>query len=488
MQRVTNITIVGGGTSAWLTAAFLSARGLNVTVIDKEIGTPIGVGEATLLGFASFMNDCGFEFEDWFTHCDTTFKAGISYPDWVTKDNEVWAPFNLSPLIDDSIRMQDAWSHAQNLDFKTRGTCMYEVSKQNKIDTSVMETYAFHVDAGKLVTYIQDRIKHRCNLINSDVVSVIRNKNKVEGVKLKDGRLISSDLFIDCTGMNSIINDVEYQSLYGRLFCNTALAHPVQYIDKQNEMHPYTKAVAVDHGWIWITPTASRIGSGLVFDKNITSVDIAKDFFVNFWDGRIDKDKIRVLDWTPQYTKTPWVGNVVSIGLSAGFIEPLESTGIALIISQARQLHDRIADFYYTDDSISLYNHQFTEGFESSVDFVSSHYSNTERTEPFWQNVKNNYVKTSTLQLKQDLLKSGPLYSEHKKSGHLFTGANWTTWLVALGNKIGSTTNINPEHAQTALNNYYNVVEKYREISGVDHMQEVNRIQLYARTYLNNND
>jgi len=485
--KVNNITIVGGGTSAWLTAAYLSIRGFNITVVDKEVGNPIGVGEATLLGFPSFMEDCGFKFEDWFTNCDATFKVGISYPGWITQDNEVWAPFYVSPLVAENMRMQDAWSHAQHLDINTRGTCMYELSKQNKIEVSLKESYAYHVDAGKLVTYIQDRIMHRCEIIKSDVVNVIRNNNKVEGLRLKDGRLITSDLFIDCTGMKSIINDVEYESLYGRLFCNTALACPVQYVDKQNEMHPYTKAVAVDHGWIWVTPTASRIGTGLVFDKNITSVDSAKDFFVNFWNGRVDKDKIRVLDWTPRYTKTPWVNNVVSIGLSAGFIEPLESTGIALICSQTKQLFDRIADLSYTNDSVNMYNYQFTEAFEGCVDFVSSHYSNTERTEPFWQNVKNNYVKTKNIELKEESIKLGPIYSEHKKSGQFFTGANWTTWLFELGNTVGATKNIDPIHAQIALDNYYNIIEKYRAISGIDHMHEVDRINLYTRTYLNKN-
>lgn len=485
--KVKDITIIGGGSSAWLTAAYLSRHNFNVTIIDKEVGTPIGVGEATLLGFASFMNDCGFEFDDWFTNCDATFKAGILYPDWITKNNEVWAPFYLSPLVDGNIRMQDAWSHTQHLDFNTRGTCMYDVSKKNKIDTSVIDSYAFHVDAGKLVTYIQDKILHRCTLINSDVTDVIRdNNNQVQGVKLKDQRLITSDLFIDCTGMRSIINNVEYESLEGRLFCNTALACPVQYIDKKTEMHPYTKAIAVDHGWAWVTPTASRIGSGLVFDKNITSVDEAKDYFVNFWNNRILKENIRVLDWTPRYTKTPWNNNVVSIGLSAGFIEPLESTGLALIILQARQLIDRIADFSYSDDSINLYNYQFTESFESSIDFVSSHYSNTNRTEPFWQNVKANYVKSKNIKLKEDLLKLGPLNSEHRKSGHLFTGANWNTWLIALGNQMGESKFVDPAHAQLALDNYYSVVEEYREKSSVDHIHEVNRINLIARTYLNN--
>jgi hypothetical protein len=83
------------------------------------------------------------------------------------------------------------------------------------------------------------------------------------------------------------------------------------------------------------------------------------------------------------------------------------------------------------------------------------------------------------------LIKSGPIYSEHKKSGHFFTGANWTTWLLALGHNMGATKNIDPIHAQTALDNYYNVIEKYRAVSGIDHVQEVDRINLYTKTYLN---
>lgn len=482
---VKNIAIVGGGSSAWLSAAYLSSKGYSVTVIDKEIGTPVGVGEATILGFAEFMNECKFEFNDWFIGCDATFKAGILFPGWKEKENEIWHPFYLSPNIENDIKLHDAWSHAQHLDFKTRGLSLYDASKKNKIDTSIINSYAYHIDAGKLVTYIQQRISNRCNFIQSEVVNVIRKNDTVEFLQLKNNQIVYADLFIDCTGIKSVINNsVSYEDLTNRLFCNTAIATRLEYIDKKTEMHPYTKAEAIENGWIWTIPTSTRIGSGLVFDKHITSIEQASDSFVKYWNNRVSYDSLHVLDWTPRYTKTPWINNVVSIGLSAGFIEPLESTGLALILSQTRQLADRIADFTYTDDSINIYNFQFTESFENTVDFVSLHYSKTNRTEPFWNNVRNNYVKSDNIKLKEELLTMGPLYSEQRKGSHIFSGANWTTWLVQLGYAMGQSNKVHNVNAVNALEKYNNAVEKYRYSWGVDHYQEVDRIKTYADNYL----
>ena len=103
-------------------------------------------------------------------------------------------------------------------------------------------------------------------------------------------------------------------------------------IDKNKEIHPYTIAQVVDHGWIWKTPLQSRIGSGLIFNRSVTDIEDAKNYFCEHWDNRISPENVRVIDWTPYYDRNQWDKNVVSIGLSAGFLEPLESTGIELII------------------------------------------------------------------------------------------------------------------------------------------------------------
>lgn len=484
---VKNIVIVGGGSAAWLTAAHLTTKNFNISVIDKEIGQPVGVGEATILGFSQFMDECGFEFNDWFINCDATFKAGIRYPNWIDNGNDIWHPFYLSPKIYNDISQHDAWSHHQSLDFKSIGLSLYDISvNYNKIDTGIIDSYAFHLDAGKLVQYIQDRIRNKCNFIQSEVVDVVYNDKNIEFLKLKNNQVVYADLFIDCTGFRSLINkNNKFENLYGRLFCNTAIAGRVEYLDKKTEMHPYTKAEAVEHGWVWTTPIQSRIGSGLVFDKNITSIDEAKEFFVNYWNNRVSIDDLRVLDWEPRYTKTPWNNNVVSIGLSAGFIEPLESTGLALIISQATLLTKNISDNVYSDMSVSLYNTQFTENFESSLDFVSLHYSKTNRTEKFWQSVKENYVKSDYIKLKESIVASeGPLNSSHAKAAQIFSGANWTTWLAQMDYNIAKSSNLSSNDAQIALEKYYNSVESYRYTWSIDHSQEVERIRVYADNYL----
>lgn len=484
---VINIVIVGGGSSAWLTAAYLTTKNFKVTVVDKEISQPVGVGEATILGFGQFMHDCGFEFNDWFINCDATFKAGIYYPNWVDEGNKFWHPFYLSPNIDSNIKQHDAWSHFQDLEFYRHGLSLYDISvNYNKIDTSLMDSYAFHIDAGKLVSYIQDRIKERCNFIQSEVIDIVKNDNSINCLKLKSGEIIYGDLFIDCTGFKSLINeDNNFENIYGRLFCNTAIASRIEYINKENEMHPYTKAEAVEHGWIWTTPIATRIGSGLVFDKNITSIEDAKTYFCNYWNNRVNPEECRVLDWTPRYTKTPWKNNVVSIGLSAGFIEPLESTGLALIISQATLLAKHISDNIYSDISIDIFNKQFTDNFENSLDFVSLHYSKTNKVGKFWESVRNNYTKSNYIKLKEELVKNiGPLSSTNKKDSHIFSGANWTTWFALMKYEILAAKNVNTIDAKNAIEKYFNAVESYRHTWSVLHNQEVERIRVYADNYL----
>ena len=172
-----------------------------------------------------------------------------------------------------------------------------------------------------------------CSSIESDVVDVIWNGEDVDHVVLKDGREIKSDLFVDCTGFAKLLSkDNKHDiDLSDRLYTNTAVAGRIEYQDRDTEMHPYTHACAMDDGWVWITPITSRIGSGMVFNRDITDIEDAKESFCNFWEGRISKDELKVLQWNPVMSSEPWRGNVVSIGLSSGFIEPLESTGIALI-------------------------------------------------------------------------------------------------------------------------------------------------------------
>lgn len=455
---IKSVVILGGGTSAWLSAAYLSHNHpyLKITVVDKEVGAPVGVGEGTLLNFGPFLDACGFSQSEWFNKIDATYKTGILFPDWVNKGNTVWHSFHTAvPVTDTSYTLQDLWSVNQHLDFKYYGTGVYESAiDHNLIDLSVAQGY--HVDCHKLVAFIQDKLRAKITLIQSEMVNINRLPNgNIKSLTLKNGSTISGDLFLDCTGFRGLLkHHPKRNTLEGRLICDTAIAGHVPYLNPEIEMKPYVVSKAVDIGWVWEIPVRTRIGSGLVFNRSITSPDEAKEFFVNYWDNRIKVEDLKVLDWTPYYDDNIWHENVVSIGLSAGFIEPLESTGIALIMEGIVRLSLLIKEKYCTPDDINLYNITMKSFFESAIDFVSMHYSKTDRDEPFWKTVKNTIKVSDKQKFYEEYLKdSDMLMPNQGKITDVFTGGSWSTWLIQMGYKVAPR-KINPEWSSDVLKNW----------------------------------
>jgi len=260
-------------------------------------------------------------------------------------------------------------------------------------------------------------------------------------------------LYIDCTGFLKLLSkNVNIVDLKGRLFCDTALAAPIPYADKDNECHPYVISERVEHGWLWKIPVQTRIGSGLVFNKFITSIEDAKRFFVNYWNNRIDVNNLKLLNWTPQYSNTPWNGNIVSIGLSAGFIEPLESTGIALIIAGIEKLELILHNGYYTDADVEFYNLIMTQDFEDAVDFVNMHYDQPADS-AFWKWVKENYIESEKCNFFKNKIQKSNGILPHSPTRHFFSANNWVCWLIQLGNTVNS--NVNKNDANELLKLFY---------------------------------
>ena len=268
------------------------------------------------------------------------------------------------------------------------------------------------------------------------------NLLKIKYLKLKNGQVIKGDLFIDCTGFKSLLNKKpKRNNLKNRLICNTAIAGHISYKDKQKELKPYVTSEAVDYGWIWNIPVQSRIGSGIVFNRDITKVEEAKNYFIKYWNNRIDESKLKVIDWTPFYNDDMWKENVVSIGLSAGFIEPLESTGLALIMRGAFHLLLRIDSNYYDDSDIKIFNNNIKHSFEECIDFVNMHYNKINRNEKFWKIAKQEIKVSEKLKFYSDYLKSKTLsldyFSNHTLQNlDIFSGNNWILWLVQMGYKV----------------------------------------------------
>jgi tryptophan halogenase len=483
-MKVETITIVGGGTSAWMAAAYLYKNhpAINITVVDKEVGNSIGVGEATLLSFQPFMEECGFPIEDWFTEIDSGYKSGIIFSNWREPGNDIWHPFfKGNRKIDEHFHLWDIWSLAQELDFKTYATGAYSCSIfHNSFDAQSSHSYASHVDCGKLVLYLQKKLQDKIKIIKSDVVNVVKvNDDTVDFLELKNGSKIKSDLYIDCTGFHSVLRKSKKRiDLQDRLFVNTAVVCQVPYKDRPNEFKPYAVCDAVDHGWIWKIGVSSRIGSGMVFNRNITDIDEAKEYFVNYWDNRIKKENVRAINWDPFYNEDPWVGNVMQIGLSGGFIEPLESTGIGLITVGITQLSNALFEQWYSENDVNNVNSQMRTLYEDCVDFVSMHYANNLRTSKFWNYVRDTFKPSNRmLHYLERLTNPNIKVPVDSKYNYMFGGSSWAMVLQQLGYEI-TPRNINypKEFATRLLVENFIEHEKHRHVWSRHHSSEIDRL------------
>ena len=242
-------------------------------------------------------------------------------------------------------------------------------------------------------------------------------------------------MFIDCTGWNQLlIGKDDNIDLSDRLFIDSALAARVKYEDPKTEMHPYTDCQAMEHGWRWRIPTRSRIGTGYCFNRTITDPDTVAQAFSEHWNGRIKPDEMRLLDWKPQYTEKFWKGNTVAIGLSAGFIEPLESTGLALMIRGCEYLEEAIYGCIYNPIyAADMYNTRMKASFETAVDYVNMHYSYCERKGKFWDYVRLAHEKSGMQKIFEGQISNpntGVFQGDTQSS--FFGGTNWQAWLLQL--------------------------------------------------------
>lgn len=419
-MEIKHVTIIGGGSSGWMAAVTLAklCRHLKITIVESKNYATIGVGESTLGQINRWFNMLGITDEMWMKDCQATYKNSIRFTNFRDNDGTYFEyPFGGFDL-EDKHNGLNSWSELSCLYpesfppdsfaefYNTSNTLLAKHNRQTKNKQSRLRHFdfnydtAYHMDATAFGQWLKNNIalKHGVELIHNEIESCIKDaEGNIEQIKCVDGQILKSDLWIDCTGFKSLLLEQwmgeDFISFSDQLANDSAWACPIEYSDKSSEITNVTDCTALDNGWVWNTPLWSRIGTGYVYSSKFVSKEEAKLEFKNhlvqkFGQDRVDESVMRSVDIRHGYKKKAWVKNVVGIGLSYGFIEPLESTGLLTTHENLIRLVDVLNRRcgYVTNTEINGFNYAVEIILLGFRDFVSMHYGLSKRTDtPYWK-------------------------------------------------------------------------------------------------------
>jgi len=435
-----NIIVVGGGSAGWMSAATLirAFPDKNITVIESPDVSTVGVGESTLGHINGWLNYLNIEDKDFMPYCDASYKLSIKFTDFYKKGaGSFHYPFGRPYYWDDKER--NKWYFRKqllNLPNSDYAECMSPnvlISNANKISdiNDILPNYnfktdtAYHFDATKFGLWLKE---HYC--LPRGVKHVLENVNLVQqndnGVSHINSH--ECDLVIDCTGFKSmILNKVggDFISYNDILPNDSAWATRMPYTNKEQQLEPYTNCTAIYNGWVWNIPSWERIGTGYVYSSKYINDDDALIQFKQYL-GRDDLE-FKNIRMRVGRQKEMWIKNVCSIGLSAGFIEPLESTGLLQTHTFIMKLVSNLERGDFSQWDRDTHNLECNSIFDEYVTFVAMHYALSLRDDtPYWQDVR----KRSLVHLKevQSLMNAkmqdyyfNPLGGMH----YIATGLNW---------------------------------------------------------------
>jgi tryptophan halogenase len=450
-QPVRKVTIVGGGTAGWMTAAVLSQwlTKIEIRLIESdEIGT-IGVGEATIPHIRSVLALAGIDELKMISESKATFKLGIEFVDWgapgetyihgfgkIGRDMLWLHPHQLwlaaRERIPDKIKHFDFYSincvacHLNRFAFPDR---------RNPASPLADLDYAYQFDASLLARHLRAESEARgVTRVEGRIVEVIQNPETgfVEKVRLADGRDVDGDLFVDCSGMRALlIGDAlgnGYEDWNQWLLCDRAMAVPCASVEP---LTPYTRSTARNAGWQWRIPLQHRIGNGYVYASNLIDDEEVAQLLVANLDGEPTADP-RPVRFRPGRRLKSWDKNVVALGLSSGFLEPLESTSIHLIQTGIHRLLAMFPSTGFAQADIDEYNLQARTEYEDVRDIIIAHYKVTRRSgDPFWDHVRTMDVP-DTLNERFELFRSSGRFFKHNAQ-ELFTEESWVEVLLGQG-------------------------------------------------------
>ncbi|HVJ00757.1 MAG TPA: tryptophan halogenase family protein [Sphingomonas sp.] len=449
---LSRVVIVGGGSAGWMTAAALArlvSAGTSITLVESdEIGT-VGVGEATVPPLLDFNAALGIDENEFVAATQGTFKLGIAFEDWGHLGNRYVHPFGKYGRLTFGIPFHQLWlrqrllgraesdpgsfdHYAIAVAAAARGRFAKPLANPEAVLNGL--AYAYHFDAGLYARFLRDRAEAQGVVrIEGKIAHVEQSDDDgcVTAVRLADGRRIEGDFFVDCSGFRALLIGealgVPYRSWKHWLPCDSAVAVPSGTVAPPV---PYTRSTAEKAGWRWRIPLQHRVGNGHVYSSAHVDDDAAASALLDGLDAAPLADP-RVLRFTAGRRERLWEKNCVAIGLSAGFIEPLESTSIHLIQSGIFRLMALFPDRNFAPVEIDAYNRWLIDEYENVRDFVVLHYHASTRSDSdFWNYCRTMDIPDSLVARLELWRGKGRVF---RGSNSLFSEESWTAVLFGQG-------------------------------------------------------
>jgi tryptophan halogenase len=444
---VTSIVIVGGGTAGWMAAAALARflpASTNIRVVESdEIGT-VGVGEATIPQIRLFNEGLGIDEDEFVAATQGTFKLGIEFVGWGAPDSRYIHAFGtigrglgLVPFHHYWLRHQASgvtnrlWAYSPTAIAAAQNRFGRPENKPGALPSGV--NWAFQFDAGLYAAYLRRYAEARgVTRTEGRVVDVVQDSvsGHVRHVTLADGQQVAGELFVDCSGFRGLLIEgalsAGYEDWSRFLPCDRALAVPTE---NAGPLTPVTRSTARDAGWQWRIPLQHRTGNGHVYCSAFTSDDEAAATLLANLEGRALADP-RPLRFVTGRRRGPWTGNVVALGLAAGFMEPLESTSIHLIQSGIARLLQLWPDANFDAALAREFNRQSEFEWTAIRDFIMLHYHANARPGDFWAMCRDIALPDSLAERIALFRAGGRIVREHEE---LFAEVAWLQVLIGQG-------------------------------------------------------
>lgn len=431
-ESIKKIAILGGGTAGWMTACYLDRqfnqagqRAVDITLIESDDVDIIGVGESTFDSIRGYLQAVGVDESEFMLNTDASLKHGIYFKDWYRGDDEYFHPFE-KVQIGDGVNMLHHWvnlhqreinqhsiSEGVGIQYKAAMAAYSPKISSNK-DYEAPLPYSYHLDAVLMGRYLRKvstarGVKH---IVAHAEHIELADDGRIQSIISREGERYDADFFVDCTGFAQVLmralKNTDYVDYRSSLLCDRAVAAQVALPQEegsgQYNPRPYTSAVAQESGWIWDIDLYRRRGCGYVYSSEFSDEARAEEVLFQYLGQQYSGKQCPNIE--PRFLKMRigraekfWHKNCVSIGLSGGFIEPLESTGIVFIDSGVRFLAELLGADPCSKVLSDRYNNMMGSLYDETRNFIELHYVLSQRADSaFWRHYRDEVKPSSQLQ------------------------------------------------------------------------------------------